>query len=111
MTKLATQWKTKSGFDTATDNAGFSLLLETDDLLLLETGDELLLEDSVVTPKNPAVWETPTKNSTQWGYGVSTAADGEALTTENGEARTTEDGVARITEAVTKVSKNPTEWS
>lgn len=109
MTKLATQWKTKSGFDTATDNAGFSLLLETGDNLLLETGDELLLEDTVITPKNPSEWADVTKNRTAWSESsISTQDD---MLTESGDTRITEAGDQRVTEDASPARKSPTEWS
>lgn len=57
MVKLPAQYVAGDGGSTVTQISG-SLLLETGGTLLLETGFDLLLEDTEVTPKIPAVWNS-----------------------------------------------------
>jgi len=116
MSKVATTWRTQSGYDTVTDdNAGFSLLLETGFSLLLETGFDLLLEDGVATPKHPTQWGSVAKTRSSWesrdGYSTVVVGTGDTLLTSQGDTRVTEQGDTRVTELATFSEKPRTEWT
>ena len=115
MTKIATKWKTRSGYDSVTDdNAGFSLLLETGDHLLTEASVEILLEDYLVNTKEASIWTTPTKIRTAWeardGYSTGITGVSTDRITEQGDTHITEQGDTRVTEDNEFTTKNPTSW-
>ena len=56
MAKNATAWKPTDSGTSSPANDGYSILLESGDLLLQETSDYLLLNESVVTTKIPIYW-------------------------------------------------------